>query len=277
MARGDVVEIVAPGPAAGNDPANATATFRATALGDWGNDVQAQIRPMVGATMSILPSPTAGALAITTLQRGRRRGTTAQVVVPVTAGTFDTSIDNQTVVIAGQRFQASGAAVNGSQLTFTITPAQHAAWQTGLSVQRLRTAMLSGATPSCRSTALRSCTSAPSSNWTTGPARSSARSRPSPGRGDLRRRPDRSLRRDRLAQGRRGRGAGQLPAGRRPADRGGLHQPADRGCGHRPRQGPEQPVGRGQRPVSAGDPGARSRLLHRSRRSSRPPARTVAG
>ena len=70
VARGDVVVISAPplaDPAKpATDPANATATFHAAALGDWGNDVQAQIRPMVGATMS-LPSPTPGSLAITTL------------------------------------------------------------------------------------------------------------------------------------------------------------------------------------------------------------------
>src|SRR5262249_12718724 len=71
VARGDVVVIAPLSLASPNqpptDPANASATFRAKALGEWGNGVQAQIRPMVGATMR-LPSPTAG-LAITTLSK----------------------------------------------------------------------------------------------------------------------------------------------------------------------------------------------------------------
>jgi hypothetical protein len=145
VARGDVVEIVTPVLADGTkgvtDPANATATFRARALGEWGNDLQAQIRPMPGATMVILPSPTAGPLAVTALSQDVPAGV-AQVVVPEAAGTFDTSIDNQWVLIAGHRFQASNPAVNASKLTFTISPAQHADWKTGLAVQRLRTAML---------------------------------------------------------------------------------------------------------------------------------------
>jgi phage tail sheath protein FI len=148
VARGDVVEIVPPGPADGN-PANATATFRAKALGDWGNDLQAQIRPMVGATMSILPSTTAGPLAITALHQDVP-GATAQVVVPVTAGTFDASINNEWVLIMGRRFQASAAVVNANLLTFTISPAQHDDWTTGLAVQRLRTAMLGGAATQLR-------------------------------------------------------------------------------------------------------------------------------
>jgi phage tail sheath protein FI len=148
VARGDVVVISAPplaDPAKpATDPANATATFQATALGDWGNGVRAQIRPMAGATMS-LPSPTPGMLAITTLSQDVAAGDT-HVVVPEAAGTFDVSIDNQQVVIAGQRFVASGAAVNAGQLTFTITPATRAAWKSGLAVQRLRTAVLAGNT-----------------------------------------------------------------------------------------------------------------------------------
>jgi phage tail sheath protein FI len=145
VARGDVVEIAVPSLAdAGKpatDPANATATFRAQALGSWGNDMEAQIRPMVGATMGILPSPTAGPLAITALSQDVPAAT-AQVVVPEAAGTFDTSIDGQQVVIAGHRFQASGAAANAGELTFTISPAKHGDWKTGLAVQRLRTAAL---------------------------------------------------------------------------------------------------------------------------------------
>jgi uncharacterized protein len=147
VARGDVVVIAAPplaDPANPADPANATATFQAKALGDWGNGVRAQIRPMAGATMS-LPSPTPGSLALTTLSKDIAAADT-QVVVPEAAGTFDASIDNQQVVIAGQRFVASSAAVSGGQLTFTITPAATADWKSGLAVQRLRTTVSAGNT-----------------------------------------------------------------------------------------------------------------------------------
>jgi phage tail sheath protein FI len=149
VARGDVVEIIPPVPAdtakAVNDPANATVTFRAKALGGWGNGLQAQVRPMVGATMSILPSQGAGALAISALEQLAPKDT-AQVVVPTTPGTFDTSIDGQWVLIKGQRFQASASSVNGNLLTFTISPLQHEAWDKGLAVQRLRTALGAGQT-----------------------------------------------------------------------------------------------------------------------------------
>ncbi len=140
VARGDVVEIVATSAADPTVPANATATFQAQALGSWGKDLRAQIRPMVGATMSILPSPAAGKLAITALSQEVPAGI-AQVVVPEAGGTFDTSIDGNFVVIAGHRFQASAATVSDSKLTFTISPATHLDWKPGLAVQRLRTAM----------------------------------------------------------------------------------------------------------------------------------------
>jgi phage tail sheath protein FI len=146
VARGDVVEIVTTSSA---DTANATATFNVQALGTWGNDVQAQVRPMVGATMSILPNPTL-ALAITTLAADvAADGPT--VTVPWVDGTFDLSIDTQQVVIAGHRFLASNAQAGAKpgQLAFTISSAQHPedplkhnAWRTGLAVRLPRAAKL---------------------------------------------------------------------------------------------------------------------------------------
>lgn len=146
-ARGDVVEIAPTtltNPAKpATDPANPTATFTAQALGAWGNDLQAQIRPMVGATMTILPSPTAGPLAVTALSQDVPAAT-AVVTVPEADGTFDATINGQTVLIAGRRFQASNPAVAAGTLTFTITPEQHAGWGSGLAVQLLRPAMPAG-------------------------------------------------------------------------------------------------------------------------------------
>ena len=161
------------------DPANATATFTAQALGSWGNDLQAQIRPMVGATMTILPSPTAGPLAVTALSQDAAADA-AQVVVPEADGTFDASIDNQTVLIAGRRFQASSAAVAAGKLTFTIAPRAACRLEVGPGGAAAAPGRARPRTTSWGSTAPRSCTSAPSSNWTTGPRRRSARSRPSP-------------------------------------------------------------------------------------------------
>lgn len=149
VARGDVVVVAAPSLATG--PANATATFSAKALGDWGSAVQAQIRPMVGAAMSILPSPTAGGVTLTTLYQDVAADAATVTVQP--AAGFDASIEGQQVVIAGTRFKASnpGTDAHGNP-TFTISPANpadhlhHPAWQTGLAVQRLRTAMLGNTT-----------------------------------------------------------------------------------------------------------------------------------
>jgi hypothetical protein len=147
-ARGDVVEIAAPSLAdpakAATDPANATVTFQARALGAWGNSLQAQIRPMAGATMTILPDPAQGPVAVTALSQDAAANA-AQIVVPVTAGTFDASIDGKTVLIAGHRFQVSNPQVNNNELTLTIAPAQHGAWKAGLAVQRLRTTALANA------------------------------------------------------------------------------------------------------------------------------------
>ena len=108
--------------------------------------MQAQIRPMVGATMSILPSPTAGALAVTALDQDvagqtHRPGAWCRTA----AGTFDPSIDDQWVLIGPARFARRPLRLptQASLLTFTSArwqPAQHAAWAVGLAVQRLRTA-----------------------------------------------------------------------------------------------------------------------------------------
>jgi uncharacterized protein len=150
-ARGDVVEITTPALAdtskGTKDAANTTASFQAQALGLWGNDIQAQIRPMVGATMSILPDPTKGPMAVTTLSQDAPdpSKTTppgpAEVVVPVTAGLFDEHIDGW-VLIAGHRFKVSNPTVTGAELTFTIAPAHHGDWKKGLAVRRLRPTVL---------------------------------------------------------------------------------------------------------------------------------------
>ena len=143
-ARGDVVEISPPALAdpgkMPTDSANATAKFQAQALGGWGDGIQAQIRPMVGATMSILPDPTSGPIAVAALSQDVPH-TASQVVVPVQAGLFDASIGGW-VLIAGHRFQVSNPSVTGTELTFTITPAQHGDWKSGLAVRRLRPAAL---------------------------------------------------------------------------------------------------------------------------------------
>lgn len=146
--RGDVVEISTPTLAdkgkAANDPANVTATFTAQALGSWGNAVQAQIRPMVGATMSVLPNPAEGPLAVTALNKDAA-GDSAQIVVPVKSGTFDATIDGKLILIAGHRFQVSNPTVSGSDLTLTLSPTQHGDWKTGLTVRRLRSTVLGDA------------------------------------------------------------------------------------------------------------------------------------
>ena len=272
-ARGDVVEIAAP-PAAG--PANATATFTAQALGTWGNDLQAQIRPMVGATMTILPSPTAGPLAITALSQDAAANA-AQVEVPGAAGTFDATIDNQTVLIAGRRFQASNAAVAAGQLTFTIAPAQHAAWGSGLAVQRLRPAALAannqlgvnGAQKLYIGAIVELDNGAQKEVHTVTAVAGNVVTFDSALTGTY-------LEGDRLRVIEAEVLVRYQPAGGQLVN-GGLHQPADRGRGDPPRPGSQQSVGRGQRPVQTRHAPAGACFLHHPHRfPHRKPARRLA-
>ena len=193
------------------------------------------------------------------------------------AGTFDASIDNQTVLIAGHRFQASNPAVNASQLTFTISPAQHATGTVGsggaAGCARPRLADpsqlgVNGAQKLYRGAIVEldngtqkevHTVTAVTGNVVTF---DSALTRPT-SRGP--------------APGRRSRGAGPLPADRRPAGRGGLHQPADRGLRTPTSAGTRTACGSRSTPSPSSSPSNRVPPSPPTSRSSRPPVPTAAG
>jgi uncharacterized protein len=142
--RGDFVQIT-PFQAPGNANANATLIFTAKALGAWGSDLSARVRPMVGNVMNILPDPTiagnnpASTTVVTTVNTPGPPPTTTVTVASV-AG-----FNNQDhILVNGNEFVITnvtpGAA--GAPGTFTITPPLTGAqsWSNGTPVRRLRNA-----------------------------------------------------------------------------------------------------------------------------------------
>jgi phage tail sheath protein FI len=68
----DFVSVFAIQPPSAGPPDTRTVTFRAKALGDWGKDLQVRMRPMVGATLNLLPDPVAGGIPFkTTVNKSR--------------------------------------------------------------------------------------------------------------------------------------------------------------------------------------------------------------
>lgn len=53
-------------------PANQTMSIRATALGDWGNNVRVRVRPMVGATLNLQQDPATGGNPVKTAVTGTK-------------------------------------------------------------------------------------------------------------------------------------------------------------------------------------------------------------
>jgi len=123
---------VAPGP-----PPTQTLRFRAKAVGGWGNGLSVRARPMVGATMSILPDPAAGGNpASTTLEL---EGTAGANTLSVT-GLAGLS-NNDRVSIDGGEYVISNL-TPGNPDTLDINPAVPAGqtWPAGTIVRRLRPA-----------------------------------------------------------------------------------------------------------------------------------------
>lgn len=97
VARGDFVRIHAI-TGAGTPPvdANTTLAFSAKAKGAWGNDLSVRVRPVLGATLNILPDPGAGDVV--------NRVTTA----PAVAGTDVIEIDSVASIAAGDHLSVGG-------------------------------------------------------------------------------------------------------------------------------------------------------------------------
>jgi hypothetical protein len=143
--RGDFVQIYAIQPPG----ANPTLTFTAAARGDWGNDLEVQVRPMVGSIMNILPDPTIAGNnpALTTVvQTVNAAGPPAATTVTVASVANLNNTDH--ILVNGREFTISNVAA-GPPATFTITPALTGAqsWAVGTAVRRLRSANTPGGGP----------------------------------------------------------------------------------------------------------------------------------
>ena len=93
-------------------PANRTLTIQARALGGWGNDLQARVRPMVGTTASLLADPATGGNAFKTL------AVASKLTWVIEVDDADGFADNQTVEIKGTNYTI--ADFDSSTRTFVV-------------------------------------------------------------------------------------------------------------------------------------------------------------
>lgn len=115
--RGDFVQIYERTP---DQPANRTLTFQAKSLGKWGNSLRVRIRPMVGATLNILPSVTIpDPEPFKKLTDGVTAGGNPTTVKVTEQGFLN---GDQVLIkgIAGKVFRVSNLGADGK--TFVITP-----------------------------------------------------------------------------------------------------------------------------------------------------------
>jgi phage tail sheath protein FI len=119
-----------------------TLDFTAKALGDWGNSISVRVRPMVGATLTILPDPAvAGQPFITSLSKNEPKGQTT-IGVNDTSGFSTTASDH--VRIAGQEYVLSN--VNAGAQTVDIATPLSGDLPAGTIVARMRPASAANAT-----------------------------------------------------------------------------------------------------------------------------------
>ncbi|MCP3143399.1 phage tail sheath family protein [Pyxidicoccus xibeiensis] len=109
-------------------------TFRAFAVGDWGNALAVRVRASVATSLALLPFPGgAGAPAANTELVDAVAKDATQLKLKVPAG----FANNDKVLIQGRAYKLSNAAGD----TFTITPAARDALAAGTAVRRLRMAV----------------------------------------------------------------------------------------------------------------------------------------
>jgi phage tail sheath protein FI len=139
--RGDYVRIGAVPP---DDPARSL-TFSAVSPGGWGNGMRVRARPVVAATLPLLPDLPEGALFLTRLAAD----VAADVpVVPVATAAGLVAGDlpaDVWVTIGGQRYRVTvGARDAQGQIPLTLADDAHPAWPSGTAVARVRRANPAG-------------------------------------------------------------------------------------------------------------------------------------
>ncbi|MFI9586784.1 phage tail sheath family protein [Streptomyces sp. NPDC052236] len=126
--RGDYVQV-------GNRGTEETLRLSAVSPGSWGGAVQVRIQPMAGAALPVLPDPQEGALFITRLVADAAADSQTVEVAEVTG----LAPGAGWVQIGPRRFEVQASEPADGKVTLTF-PADttHAAWDTGLTVRRVR-------------------------------------------------------------------------------------------------------------------------------------------
>ncbi|MFC8918395.1 phage tail sheath family protein [Streptomyces sp. NPDC047821] len=130
--RGDYVQI-------GERGGEQTLRFSAVSPGTWGAGVQVRVQPVVGASLPVLPEPQEGGLFVTRLVADAAENSETAEVAAVTGLDPDDLPADVWVQIGSGRYKVQvGQPADGKvALTFPAGTA-HAAWETGLTVRRVR-------------------------------------------------------------------------------------------------------------------------------------------
>ncbi|HKX30468.1 MAG TPA: phage tail protein, partial [Blastocatellia bacterium] len=137
--RGDLVVIAAPDPASGTNPPPAPIRVSAKARGQWGDNLFVRVRPIVGATLALLPDP---------VQGGADARALIQSVVPavnpgdpttVTVDSLAGFANNDHVVINGRERIIINVDLAANTFVIANLP-PGTTWAPGTPVQRLRPA-----------------------------------------------------------------------------------------------------------------------------------------
>jgi phage tail sheath protein FI len=150
-ARGDHVRIGEPvttPPAEGNR----TVSFSAVSPGGWGSALRVRVRPVVGATLTLLPAVAEGGLFVTRLAAPADPDSPSVLVEPVAGLDADELPGGAWIAIGQGRFEVTVGAPDADgriPLTFAAGTT-HPAWSRGLGVRRVRRANPGGPTGDLR-------------------------------------------------------------------------------------------------------------------------------
>ncbi|MEV4319024.1 phage tail sheath C-terminal domain-containing protein [Actinocrispum sp. NPDC049592] len=137
-ARGDFVQV-------GARSNTASLEFSAVSPGAWGSGVQVRIQPVVGASLPVLPDPSQGGLFVTQLTADASADSTTVEVAEVNGLPPSPAPDKVWVQIGRGVFLVTVGTPADGKVTLTLAAgATHPAWDTGLTVRRVRSASPAG-------------------------------------------------------------------------------------------------------------------------------------
>lgn len=135
-ARGDYVQI-------GDRDPELSVEFFASSPGSWGSAVQVRIQPSVTTTLPVLPDPGEGSLFVTAIADGAAKDSPSITVNAVPGLDPDDLPDDVWILVNDQRFKVTVAQPDAGKVTLTFPDGTtHAPWKIGLTVRRVRRAVL---------------------------------------------------------------------------------------------------------------------------------------